>query len=308
MDADADASGPTRVAPPGPSGTSRARRLILWAAVAAAALLVVTGSLLYTEQSSFCPTCHEMKPYYDAWQAGPHAAHAQCVDCHIDGGLLAHLAHKPSELTELWDHFFGNSKFPNYTVDMPNSRCIRCHATVPEKAGSLFSHSKHVTKATCKECHSQAGHTVSLATLDAAGILKANAATPTVAGMTPSSIAGHIKVICQECHNQAVMRCSACHQPPHENRGECSNCHQPGTSFLFQHTADADCASCHKPPANHYGTDCIGCHSPTVPFAQTRFTHPQTHHDYRSRPCVKCHPNGYATAYCTCHHGNPPSD
>jgi len=276
--------------------------------VAVVALLAITGSLLYTEQSSFCPVCHEMQPYYDAWQSGGHVSHAECVDCHIDPGFVAHIAHKPSEMVELWDHFFANSKFPNYVVDVPNSRCLRCHETVTVKTTSRFSHVTHEAKAKCKDCHSQAGHLVALATLADAGILKAGATTPTVPGMTPSSIAGHKKVICQSCHDQAKMKCSSCHQPPHEDRGECSGCHKPGSAFVFAHSSSTDCGSCHKPPANHFGTDCASCHKVTVPFNQATFSHPRTKHDYRSRPCAKCHPNGYATAYCTCHNGNPPND
>ena len=281
--------------------------MVIWGAVAAVLLVVITGSLLYTEQSAFCPWCHEMSPYYQAWSGGPHAKSAQCVDCHIDAGVVAHLAHKPSELQELWSHFFVDYRFPNFNVDVPNSRCVRCHATVPDKSGSLFSHAKHEKQATCKVCHAQAGHTVTLAALDAAGILKSGAKAPTPGGMTPSSITGHKKVICQDCHDQAKMKCSSCHQPPHEDRGECSNCHNVGATFVAGHPAGTNCQDCHKPPANHFGSDCAGCHTPGVPFASATFSHPSTHHNYRKFACVKCHPNGYSTSYCSCHKGNPPN-
>jgi nitrate/TMAO reductase-like tetraheme cytochrome c subunit len=290
------------------SAPSRARRLVIWGAIAAVAVVVLTASLVYTEQSSFCPWCHEMGPYYQAWTTGGHAQSAQCVDCHVNAGLVAHLAHKPIALKEVWDHFFSDKRFPNFSVDIPNARCIRCHPSVPNKPGSLFSHALHVNRAQCKDCHAQVGHVVTLAALDAAGVLKSNFTTPSIAPSgTPSSIPGHIRVICQDCHDQAQMRCSSCHQPPHEDRGECSNCHMTGPVWVATHPAGTDCASCHKPPANHFGPDCPACHSPGVPFAQTVFNHPATHHDYRSIPCVKCHPNGYTTAVCTCHGGKPPT-
>jgi nitrate/TMAO reductase-like tetraheme cytochrome c subunit len=292
------------------AGNRRARRLVAWGAAGAVALVLLVGSLVYTEQSSFCPTCHEMGPYYQAWSTGGHAKGAQCVDCHLDAGVIAHLAHKPAALKEVWDHFFAAARFPNFTVDVPNSRCVRCHPSVPDKIGSLFSHDKHKNKATCKDCHAQVGHVVSLAALDAAGVLKSGATTLTVAGMTPSSISGHKKVICQDCHDQAAMKCSACHQPPHEDRGECSNCHVPGDSFVLSHAANSNCAVCHTPPANHFGPDCALCHTPSVPFAKTVFTHtPRVgDHDFRAFPCVKCHPNGFTTSSCTCHGGVPPGD
>lgn len=252
----------------------RTRRLIIWAAAGVAFLLVLVASLVYTEQSYFCPTCHEMDPYYQAWTTGPHAKSAQCVDCHVDSGVLAHLAHKPIALKEVWDHFFANSRFPNYTVDLPNSRCVRCHPSVPDKQGSVFSHALHATKTTCKACHTQTGHLVSLASLEAAGVLKQGSVAPVPGDMTPSSITGHKVVVCQECHDQASMKCSSCHQPPHD----------------------------------HYGTDCAACHTPGTPFAQATFAHPDTEHNIRRIACVKCHPSGLTTTYCSCHDGNPPSD
>lgn len=338
---------PSRI-PRTPFATRRTIRLIVIGAIVLVALVLLGASVAYTEQSSFCPTCHEMRPYYTAWQNGPHVTRAQCVDCHVNAGLLAHLAHKPIALKEVWDHFFANSKFPNFTVDIPNARCIRCHARIPELGTTRFSHAQHVNRALCKDCHAQAGHTVTLASLAAEGVLKTTATTPSIApsGTSPSSISGHIAVICQRCHDQARMKCSQCHQPPHENRGECSNCHQPGTEFVFTHPAGTDCASCHKAPAKHFGPACAGCHTPGVPFAQTKFdhstttkacsachtppaghfsgscsachkpsvpfaktvfSHPQTHHNFRTLPCAACHPNGFTTSFCTCHNGHPPT-
>jgi nitrate/TMAO reductase-like tetraheme cytochrome c subunit len=285
-------------------------RLSIWLTIGVVTLIALAGSLVYTEQSSFCPTCHEMKPYYAAWQAGGHASRADCVDCHVDAGVIAHLAHKPTALKEVWDHFFADNRFPNYSVVVPNSRCTACHTTVATKSGSTFSHKDHAKRATCQECHATAGHVVSLAALAAQGVLKTAAATATVpGGLSPSSAAGHKKVVCQDCHDQARMKCSACHQAPHEPRGECSNCHKPGSKFTFTHGGTGgNCSDCHTPPANHFGAECSTCHSPGIPFKNATFTHPTTaNHTFRSFACVKCHPSGYTTSSCTCHGGNPPS-
>jgi hypothetical protein len=250
----------------------------------------------------------------------------------------------------------------------------------------VFSHTAHERNATCKDCHRQTGHAVSAASLQAAGVLAADATTPTIAGMTPSAAPGHTAVMCQQCHDQANMKCSSCHEPPHEARGECSGCHRAGAAFVFvhpegnncischkapakhygsaclvchsrdvpfvdtvyTHSAGAHCPTCHKPPAKHYGSGCSYCHSPSVPFAKATFRHPRSancaschkapakhygsscaschkplvpfaratfhhpggtgEHSYRSFACAKCHPNGYSTAYCTCHKGHPPTD
>lgn len=294
-----------------PAKDNRGRLLLIWGVVGFVLLAILAGSMVYTEQSSFCPTCHEMRPYYTAWQGGGHATHARCVDCHVDSGVIAHLAHKPIALKEVWDHFFKDNRFPNYTVEVPNSRCLGCHPKVAMKSGSTFSHSLHANKARCQECHATTGHIVTLASLQAEGVLKAAATTPPVpADLKPSSITGHIVVVCQKCHDQTNMKCSQCHQAPHEARGECSNCHVPGTKFGFFHGASGtDCSQCHNPPANHFAGNCSSCHTPGVPFKDTVFTHPRRigEHNYRSFPCVKCHPSGTATSSCTCHGGKAPS-
>jgi nitrate/TMAO reductase-like tetraheme cytochrome c subunit len=291
---------------------ARRRRLFLvWGSVGFVLLAALAASMVYTEQSSFCPTCHEMRPYYTAWQTGGHATKAQCVDCHIDAGVLAHMTHKPGELKELWDHFFVDNRFPNYDVEIPNSRCVACHKRVAAKSGSTFSHAQHANRAKCQECHATTAHIVTLAALQAEGVLKAAATTPPVpAGLKPTTAAGHKEVSCQQCHDQANMKCSVCHQAPHEPRGECSTCHVPGTDFKFDHGAKGtDCSQCHTAPANHFGVDCSACHSPGVPFKDTVFDHPRRvgEHDYRSFPCAKCHPGGYTTSSCTCHGGKAPT-
>ena len=289
-------------------GQRRTRRILIWGAVVVVGLIAAAGSLVYTEQSSFCPTCHEMQPYYTAWLAGGHAHSAQCIDCHVDPGLVAHLAHKPAALKEVWDHFFSDPRFPNYAVDMPNSRCTRCHVSVPAKVGALFSHSLHVTKARCKDCHAAVGHQVTLQSLMQAGVLKSGGTDPPVPdGQTPSRAPGHIKVICQNCHDQAKMRCSACHQAPHEARGECSACHKPGARFAFVHPVvapGADCSRCHQKPAGHPKVSgaCSNCHkSPSTRWA---FSHPSA-----SGACENCHtpPANHFGPPCTrCHSAGVP--
>ncbi|MDO8964052.1 MAG: NapC/NirT family cytochrome c [Coriobacteriia bacterium] len=292
----------------------RLLRWLLWGGLAIVVLAATAGSLVYTERSEFCPTCHEMTPYYSAWQASGHVGKAQCVDCHVDPGVIAHLAHKPIALKEVWDHFTADKRYPNYTVEVPNGRCIQCHPRVEKKIGSRFSHALHQKKARCQDCHAITGHEVSLDSLRVAGILKEGAGPPPVpTGVKPSAAPGHMVVVCQKCHDQAKMKCTTCHQAPHEPKGQCSECHKPGSRFVFVHpVSNADCGSCHKKPAKHrattapcttchrggsktwafahptakncgschkaparhYGTACAGCHTPRVPFARAHFSHP----------------------------------
>jgi hypothetical protein len=310
---DNDPSAPTAPASPAPTrrggaagGRRKPRTIAIWVILAVLGLVAIGGLTAFSESSAFCPTCHEMRPYYDAWQQGKHVGRAECVDCHIDPGVIAHLAHKPSELVELYDHFFADVRYPNYNVALPDSRCVRCHATVQPKVSTLFSHALHQTKAHCKECHAITGHLVPLETLRAAGVLKENATSaPIPGGLTPSSAAGHVKVVCQQCHDQAKMKCGACHSAPHEDRGDCTNCHRPGTAFVFVHpVTSADCGSCHQKPAGHPQSSgpCAVCHQ--KPGTGWAFSHPST-----STDCASCHqaPANHFGADCAaCHSPSVP--
>lgn len=248
---------------------SPARNWIIFAVTGALLIGALAVIVQYTETPPFCRTCHEMEPYYQAWAGGGHTS-TSCVDCHIDPGIVAHGAHKFVALKEVWDHFTTSPVFPGQAVDMPNSRCVRCHPVVASKPGSKFDHTLHAKQGQCILCHATVGHDVSLGALSAAGILAPGASS--IATSSPlgrgTPLPGHITVECQRCHDMVKTPCSTCHRATHEPRGECSGCHQPGSTWTF--------------------------------------AHPRTRHDYRSIPCAKCHPNGYRTSFCTCHGTSSP--
>jgi len=251
----------------------------VWIGVGAGVgLLLLVGSALATDRAEFCPTCHEMQPYYDSWVAGSHKGSATCIDCHVEPGLPARLAHKPVALGEVWAHFFGNTKFPLATPpEVPSGRCIRCHDELPGTVNG-FPHAEHTREGGCAACHFDAGHVVTSAQLKAAdafapGVKPARLTgdVATVDGGT-ANLPGHPATSCERCHDMRRTRCSACHTPPHEARGNCSACHTAAAAFAFRHPGD------------------LGEHS------------------FRSFACVKCHPRDFTHASCTCHGGRPPEE
>jgi len=265
---------------------SQRNRRILWIVV----LVAIVGLIgffpvaIATDQPGFCPTCHGMKPFYDAWHTGPHKD-IWCIDCHVEPGVPNRLLHKFAVLNELYSQVFTHATYPNYNADVPNERCLRCHPDVPTKIAAVgkFSHQQHLGRGvTCAKCHAAVGHQVTFTALAQAGVLNsANApAGATYVGQEfvgapgkHSALPGHKPVPCANCHDQANLQCSFCHIAP----------------------------------GNHFGADCKLCHKPSVPF--TTFAHPPSgEHPYTSRPCAKCHPNGYTTVFCTCHGGRPPRD
>lgn len=258
------------------------RRLIALGTGFVLLVAVYVAATLYTRRPAFCNVCHEMSPYYTAWRSGGHADVA-CVECHVDPGPVADLLHKPYELREVWLHFITEPTFPlTAGIDLPNERCLRCHTGPIDPDIQGLDHDMHSEGRACITCHRSAGHEVTADALSTAGILNAEAqaqigAERALSVGSGAPLADHAAVSCSECHDMATAGCSACHQPP----------------------------------GGHYGRDCAQCHSPGVPWASAKLTHPRIEggeHTYRSFGCEKCHPSGYSSANCTCHDGNPPTE
>jgi trimethylamine-N-oxide reductase cytochrome c-type subunit TorC len=248
--------------------------IVVVGAACVAALFV--GTALYTDRPQFCPSCHEMQPHYDAWAAGPHKD-TPCIECHVAPGYPARFTHKFVALGEVWSHFFGNRSFPLAVAPVvPDSRCVTCHEKVPAKIGS-FPHDVHAKKGGCAQCHVDTGHKVTAEALQNAGVFAPDVVPARIGGKLArvgqgsANLPGHPTVSCSECHDLSATPCSACHQPPHEKRGECSQCHRAAAKFEFSHPSAGE-------------------------------------HSWKSRTCKQCHPNSLTEVYCTCHKGRPPQD
>jgi len=103
------------------------------------------GSLAYLSTPDGCTTCHEMKPFYDAWKASAH----QDVDCH-----KCHTADTPLQAVEILANDFikhiGGVNVSEIEQEPPmspaNEVCLACHKSLP-------SHSEKSTDITCLSCH-----------------------------------------------------------------------------------------------------------------------------------------------------------
>lgn len=304
------------------------KKLVIWTVVVVVAAGILVTSIVYTERPQFCPTCHEMGPYYNAWAQGPHVD-TSCMDCHVESGVVNHLLHKFVALGEVWSHFTTTPSYPAYTAQVPDHRCTGCHETVadPTPPPPGFKHAEHSATGTCQGCHPSTGHEVTFGALADAGILSSAYTTPPADAVTarlsvvdqkPGIPLGHADVICGQCHAMASAGCGYCHEKPEKHIVTdlpCAQCHKPGDTFKgakFSHTGTLDCAECHQAPANHYtGVTCTSCHKPSIAFGKTVFRHQGNtgEHSYKSFPCVDCHPKGYGSASCVkCHEAGAPED
>jgi nitrate/TMAO reductase-like tetraheme cytochrome c subunit len=276
------------------TGSLAARIALVTAISLVAGVALFVGAAVYTDQPSFCASCHEMKPYVEAWAAGPHKD-TWCVDCHVSKSLPARFAHKFASLKEVADHFSGRNTFPlSAQASVPSSNCSACHASVDPPAIAGFDHATHAAQGPCEVCHGTSGHAVSRTALSAAGALN-----PTVVpavfgnsiarvGQGKADVAGHVTVMCTRCHDLAQTGCAQCHAPAHADRGACQQCHQAGPKWVFTHPAQAQCTQCHQLPSNHFKPasgdlpSCTTCHA--SPGKSWAFSHPQV-----TSGCDKCH-------------------
>jgi nitrate/TMAO reductase-like tetraheme cytochrome c subunit len=247
-----------------------------------------------------CSSCHSLTSWGSAGSGHPfprEGAHAglDCTDCHVS---------KP-----------GVEIIPGTTVAQADPACISCHA---DQHGGLTD---------CASCHTPTSWS-------------------DVTFEHPFPIdGGHADLTCADCHESkpgvtnipgtqfpaANPACNSCHADQHGGLTDCASCHTP-TSWSdvnFTHPfkltgahASLSCANCHGTPFKEVGSTCVSCHGTqhggltdcarchtTKAWEPSTFRHPSVReHGASSFACVRCHPNGYATASCTCHGGNPPTD
>lgn len=275
-------------------------------AVAAVSLLLVAFvvTAAATDKPNFCRTCHEMDPYVDAWAVGAHKS-TSCVECHVDAGPVARLAHKFVALGEVWSHIKGTPPFPLDTrAPIPDERCVRCHERVVVNVPK-FDHARHARSSPCERCHRTAGHAVSAAALKAAGVFNADYRSPETTGVVvdggAANLAGHKPVTCSRCHDMAETACPQCHEPRHtaagaKKTGTCETCHRPGAAFTFTHPTAGTCSGCHTAPAQHRSGECSECHKDagtSWKFSHTKASDCSPCHKapakHRSGACSGCH-------------------
>ena len=190
-------------APPAPERVGTHRPLWFWIVSAAAAivvLFVVAVPVTLTASPHQCASCHEMRPYYDSWQASSHREAAKnCLDCHAKPGVLGVLVFEAGFYRMLAGHFAGTPVLTTAANAPAVASCTRsgCHSLNRETSTSgdvKINHRLHVTQAKipCTRCHPGAVHT---------------------------GVNGRVKLppmkLCKGCHADKMQQCSYCHTQEH---------------------------------------------------------------------------------------------
>ncbi len=130
------------------------------------ALIVSLGGVLVSGTPGFCNSCHIMNPYYDNWKVSAHSE-VNCLDCHLQPGLVGYVKGKVTGLAQAVDCGVGRvGTKPSATV--MDISCLRsgCHSIeelsseILDFNGVKFAHKIHVGKEvdgvhiSCGTCHS----------------------------------------------------------------------------------------------------------------------------------------------------------
>lgn len=248
------------------------------------ALLFVLGTVMaihFTEQPSFCNTCHNMRPYVQAWKTSKHNK-VPCVECHFEPGVLSTMRGKfiaINQLTKYVTHTIG----PRPMAEVSDKSCLRsgCHERRliegKVKWGKItFDHTTHLLslrrgkKLRCTSCHSQI-------------------VIGTHMTVTPTT--------CYLCHfknepsGQAVGGCLSCHKLPKKDIVV--------QGMRFNHAEyvreGASCDECHLNVTRGNGDvpkeRCVVCHGEPdrlKKYGDSSFMH-RKHVTEHKVECTQCH-------------------
>lgn len=122
-----------------------------------------TFGLEASSSSSFCSSCHEMKPEYYTWKASSHSE-VDCVSCHIQPGAKNIAKDKAEGITKVFEKETNSYTAPiQMPKEIPNSACEQCHdmskRQVTSSGDLIIPHDKHLAKdIKCTQCHSGVAH------------------------------------------------------------------------------------------------------------------------------------------------------
>lgn len=126
-------------------------------------LIIIYGGTKATSTSTFCSSCHEMKPEYYTWKASTHSE-VDCVSCHIEPGAKNLVKAKADGVKELYKKVTNSYTAPiKMPSEIPNEACETCHnmdnRLVTPSEDIIIPHDTHAEKdVACIQCHSGVAH------------------------------------------------------------------------------------------------------------------------------------------------------
>jgi nitrate/TMAO reductase-like tetraheme cytochrome c subunit len=270
---------------PTPRRPSRRSRVSRAARVWLAGLLVVTAfgsAYVVTSTDDYCAgACHAKDEVAKGRQKSAHPA-VPCVGCHEDPLPSGVAGNAALRLGHAFERLSGNSNA--YTLAVPSSRCVRCHADIGARVVTdtttrvRMAHKRPLEAGmACVDCHERIGHgprdtRVSMSTCirchdgasASAECSGCHTADTGFAGAVGSErVFGKVQMgppkDCGGCHDQA--KCDACHglRMPHSDdfkkTGHARYAGFEKKAVCFRCHGGSDCGKCHGAfEASHGGT------------------------------------------------------
>ncbi|MEH7253356.1 NapC/NirT family cytochrome c [Neobacillus niacini] len=116
-----------------------------------------------TSSSTFCSSCHEMKPEYYTWKASSHSE-VDCVTCHTEPGFKQTAKDKADLIVKAVKKNYNDSAAPiRMPKEIPDSACEKCHNINQREftvtGDIIIPHDKHKDKEIeCIQCHNGVAH------------------------------------------------------------------------------------------------------------------------------------------------------
>ena len=126
------------------------RKLIVFAIVFLAGIAfagLFSMGLAYTNEMSFCVSCHTMQTNYEEYQASLHyrnqsGVQATCADCHVPEPLVPMMVTKIVAAKDVWHQIIG-------TIDTPE----KFEARRWEMASRVWAKMRASDSRECRKCH-----------------------------------------------------------------------------------------------------------------------------------------------------------
>lgn len=265
---------------------TRRFRLIVLVGIIGLVSVFCWFTFYYSNQPSFCGSCHFMEPYVQSWRESPHSD-VKCYKCHIPAGWKGLVKAKAGGVVQLIKDLTGDyGTMPQAEIE--DAACLQegCHETslldgnVMFKGKYIFDHTPHLTKLRggkklrCTSCHSQIVHDTHMS--------------------VPESV-------CFTCHFKGKV-----HGRDVDAIGGCTSCHlapdkpiktQLGMTFDHKPLLDRKvaCANCHFDTVQGTGVVprqvCETCHGEAEKLE--KYSDPELIHDWhvtrRKVECFQCH-------------------
>ncbi len=276
-------------------------------------LVLLAGIFRYSESSSFCGLCHNMKEYVESWKTSSHSQ-VTCLNCHRQPGVVNHLRGKWVDLQLALTYILIGKGTKKLHYEIDDGNCLRkgCHK-IEDLKGSMiyknisFPHGKHLgelrrgIRIRCTTCHAQIVQGLHLTVHDTNCFIchyyrpgprgEEECISCAIGGCTSCHIEpkGDIKVRGWNFnHRKYIARgvdCEKCHVnvvegDGHVPEGKCLQCHKEPTLLNTKYTS----SFMHKTHVTDHKIECTDCHTPIQHEIRPILT--MTH---SSAICDKCH-------------------